>query len=617
MKHNMGLGNRKGKILLGVICLILLSAPSVVAQKNGEFFLKQLKEAKQKGTDSLWYWFDQLTENTSAEKRTVLEAGRLSLASGLVKYNEKSLADSVFQKIDSAALPSSSEQIDYVILKARLLQTKGKEKEALTYLYQNMDKASKIQLAEIYMQIAFLLRSSSDLENCTKFYRLAEKEAREANNIGLQVKANMQLCKVFNGWVLVDLDSSVFYGEKAMKIAKSANDKYWETHAASMAAAPIIRSGDLEKGKSLSLTALSNAHQHGLSELSVYYLLINLGFIYQDQKNYDSAWYYKEKAHELRAFGIDHYRLEYSILKSQGKYKKALQSLETYRTKYDSAKDNRHQTKVSNLQARFEARQKEQEVQSLSQQSAIQQLQISQQRITLYGLLLLILIISVMSYLLYQQRKQRDQQKRENLEQRLLRLQMNPHFIYNALASIQNFVLRKKPLEASSYLAKFSALMRQILEHSRKEYISLAEEVETVENYIKIQQLRYPQVNYSVDIDPAIDPDDTIVPPMFVQPFVENAFEHGLADKKDDAHISIRFQKTSSNLLQVSVSDNGKGFSQKENSSHKSLAIQIANERLNKYGRKLHRKLSVAINNLDKNGHDSQGTAVSLLMPYK
>lgn len=606
------------KTFLLSLTYVLWIVPSIVhAQKADDDLLTKLRQAKDSNEDSLRYYYSQLLARTPKNQLSTVESGKLILADGLFKFNKRLQADSVFQTIDSAGLSSETTRIDYVIVKARLLQQSDREEKALTYLYQNIEKASAVQLAKIYMQIAFILRSSSDLANCTKFYRLAEAEAKKANNTGLQVRANMQLCKVFNGWVVVDLDSSVYYGEKAMKIAEKDCDDYWVTHAAAMAAAPLIRTGSIEKGKTLSKKALRNSETHSLDKLTIYYLLINLGFIYQKEQKYDSAIYFKEQAHNLRPTGIDHFRLEYSILKSQGKYKQALESLERYRSKYDSAKDKRHQTKVSNLQARFEAQQKEQEVQSLSQKSAIQQYQISQQRITLYGLAILILIIMVISYLLYQQRKQRDQRKRDNLEQRLLRLQMNPHFIYNALASIQNYVLQKKPLEASMYLAKFSSLMRQTLEHSRQEYISLEEEIETIDNYIKIQQLRYPQVDYSLEIDTEVDIETTNVPPMFVQPFIENAFEHGLSNKTHDAIIKIRIEKDSDNLLRVSIIDNGKGFSGQGKSNHKSLAIQIANERLSKYSRKFHQKLKVAISSITESGNKNKGTSVSLLMPYK
>ncbi len=115
------------------------------------------------------------------------------------------------------------------------------------------------------------------------------------------------------------------------------------------------------------------------------------------------------------------------------------------------------------------------------------------------------------------------------LKQRLLRSQMNPHFIFNSLSGIQNFIVTEKSTKASIYLSKFATLVRNILDSSVKEYVTLEKEIATIENYLELQKVRYAgKFEFSIKTDDAIDPESTMIPPMLAQPFIENAIEHGI-----------------------------------------------------------------------------------------
>lgn len=174
------------------------------------------------------------------------------------------------------------------------------------------------------------------------------------------------------------------------------------------------------------------------------------------------------------------------------------------------------------------------------------------------------------------------------LEQKALRLQMNPHFIFNALNSIQSQIGTGNEEAARYYLAKFSRLMRQILDNSRNASITLEEEVNTLENYLLIEKFcNGDRFDYKITVDDTIEKDYVKIPPMLLQPFIENAIKHGLKyiDGKK-GFIEVNFSEAD-NILECSVTDNGIGRTKAEelnkNSKetyHKSTALIVTQERL-------------------------------------
>ncbi|MBD3638974.1 MAG: histidine kinase [Crocinitomicaceae bacterium] len=173
------------------------------------------------------------------------------------------------------------------------------------------------------------------------------------------------------------------------------------------------------------------------------------------------------------------------------------------------------------------------------------------------------------------------------LEQKALRLQMNPHFIFNVLNSIHNLIILNDPDKARYALSKFSKLMRRVLENSREKFISVDDEVETLENYVQLEKLTSNlDVELIIEIDENVDPAENILPPLMIQPFVENAIIHGLKDIDYPGQIKVGFKLLHEHLLECYVEDNGRGRkkvdeikAQKAN-YHKSTALKVTQERL-------------------------------------
>lgn len=205
------------------------------------------------------------------------------------------------------------------------------------------------------------------------------------------------------------------------------------------------------------------------------------------------------------------------------------------------------------------------------------------------------------------------------LEQKLLRSQMNPHFIFNVLFSIQNFVYSKDIENVNRFLNKFSRLLRLILENSRVSKITVEDEIQTITNYLDLQKLRFEdKFNYTIDVDQKIETEELMIPPMLAQPFIENAIEHGFKERDKFYIITINFKLTNNNLIYI-IEDNGIGIEKsiaskmKNEKQHQSLGIRITKERL--VNLKKITKQNIKIRVIDLNNENKQGTRVMFTIP--
>ena len=195
----------------------------------------------------------------------------------------------------------------------------------------------------------------------------------------------------------------------------------------------------------------------------------------------------------------------------------------------------------------------------------------------------------------------------------VLRLQMNPHFIFNAMNSINSYIINKQDEKAGTYLKKFANLMRLILDFSNEKLIPLEDEVEFLKLYLATEQMRFDhgftfEINYPDDFDF----DDYLIPPMLLQPFVENALKHGFLHKKKDGKIKIEFEEKD-NQLHCKIKDNGVGLSTMKKlgqGAHQSKAITITTQRLQLINPDHSKSSSIEISNISPDDEFKTGTEV-------
>jgi len=237
-----------------------------------------------------------------------------------------------------------------------------------------------------------------------------------------------------------------------------------------------------------------------------------------------------------------------------------------------------------------------------------------------FRIALLVTILGFTAWVLYNRVKgSRLRHQTVELEQRLLRLQMNPHFIFNSLFAIQNYIYENNPDEAGRYLSSFALLVRNILENSRVEFIPLEKEIKTLQLYLDLQSLRFShKFSYSVYLDDDLEHCGLKVPPMLAQPFIENAIEHGIRNV-EDGNIQIRFEKNNQ-VMVIGITDNGPGILQQssagqEAGSHQSLATLITAERIKLINKKYNTRVSIEITDLAGLNPPARGTRVRFSIP--
>lgn len=186
-------------------------------------------------------------------------------------------------------------------------------------------------------------------------------------------------------------------------------------------------------------------------------------------------------------------------------------------------------------------------------------------RTSLFNYLLiggLLLALGFIGFALYAQKKLKRQNKKIELQS--LRREMNPHFIFNSLNSVNQFIAENNELEANQYLTKFSKLMRGVMENSKDDFIPFNEELDLLKNYLALEKSRFhDKFDYEITVDPQLNGNDLKIPGMLIQPFLENAIWHGLRYKAEKGLLKLEFSKEN-NLFKVKIDDNGIGMKQSE-----------------------------------------------------
>ena len=312
-------------------------------------------------------------------------------------------------------------------------------------------------------------------------------------------------------------------------------------------------------------------------------------------ENLNKAFVFAKQAKNVYMERMMNDRL-YEVYKAKEDPKTALEYLERFRVMNDSLIDKENTETINELEAKYNKLQDQQTIKDLAQQKQTYLL------LAIAGLL----GIAAIGFFLRQQSLKHKKNILET-EQRLNRARMNPHFFFNALTTLQKFALRDNDGQAmASNLSKFSNIMRETLESTYKEYVTIEQEMEFLNEYLEVQKIRFPQTfSYEVNADKDLDIDELQIPAMIIQPFVENSIEHGFVGVDYPGNVSVNFT-IEKNELMIQITDNGKGLNTtvKENlpngqtgNEHISRASQIIKDRIYLLNIKLKTKAGFSIDN--------------------
>lgn len=329
--------------------------------------------------------------------------------------------------------------------------------------------------------------------------------------------------------------------------------------------------------------------------------------------------YKEDKALEL--LSKIHFQL-YLLYDKQSDLKRALEQYISYHHTQEKYNNYELVTAVEEIQSRYESEKKEQKILMLSQENAMNELQLNQSRIIAFSVIGLFLLTVLIAFLVIRMTRIRSEQKSLILEQRLLRSQMNPHFIFNALSNITSLVESNDNASASKFLNRFSRMVRHILDSSREEFILFSDEIHNLENYIELQTLRFSgKFKYAITFENEFDASDFMIPPMLIQPFVENAIEHGIKPKEGISNLSIHF-RLQDKAIHCRIEDNGIGrkrsYELKNKSNEfRSYGTQIVKDRLSNIRKKTASKVEIEIIDLEAEDGSPKGTRVVIKLPYR
>ncbi len=206
-------------------------------------------------------------------------------------------------------------------------------------------------------------------------------------------------------------------------------------------------------------------------------------------------------------------------------------------------------------------------------------------------------------------------------EQQALQSMMNPHFIFNAVNSVQQYIIRNDKKEANKYLTQFARLIRLNLETSKSKYITLEEEIERLSLYLQFEKVRFgDKLDYSITLTPELEADKIYIPSMIIQPFVENAIWHGLISKTENGHVNINIEKQDSNII-IKVIDNGVGYTisgqEKTNSIKTSMGSTITKRRLELLEKQTGKPHFFIIKDTDPNSDSAKGVTIVITIPLQ
>jgi hypothetical protein len=351
--------------------------------------------------------------------------------------------------------------------------------------------------------------------------------------------------------------------------------------------------------------------------------MLNVAICYSKLKKYptsflylDSTGYYGDTTKDV-SLARQVWELRATNYSETGESQKAYLAGKRAFDLYKKEKDTLIAKNARELETRYQVREKEDKIESLASLNKIEK-KISQQRkIIIIGMGLVMILIVAIAFLLLRRRKMQIEIREVQLTQQLLRSQMEPHFIFNSLAVLKGFISNESPERSNAFLDKFSSLLRINLENARDSLVLLRKEVEALKNYLDLHGMSFENLfTYKIEVYEGYEEDNILIPPMLLQPFVENAIFHGFANYDHNGLIIIKIERNS-DILHCIIEDNGSGLTKSiSNSDKRSLSTVITQERLSLLTKQMRKPARIIV--IDKRDiNDGQGVRVTLDIPIK
>ncbi|MFK5880386.1 MAG: histidine kinase [Flavobacteriaceae bacterium] len=509
----------------------------------------------------------------------LLKDGTISTHQKIVVY--EGLGDNSSQKLNE--LDAAIEHYEKGLEIAEQLNVKPKVSELNTKIGETYSQKGELQIAEGYLQETLKLSESEDVQSRAISNNSIADYYRDNKEYDKEIKLRKETLK--------ELESESFNIDDSIKISAISSQKLNFD----------IGNAYLNKGD--------------LSEAAPY---LEKSIIEADAE--DDLETQKDALQRLS-----------ELYRAAGKSDKALEKYQEYAKLVDVIYQQKEQEikdavalgkELTNKQNRINSLEKDRKLSEsrydfFSSQKQLTQETYKRQRLIIYSLVggLLLLVLSL--FWMYKSNKQR-RLANNLLALKSLRSQMNPHFIFNALNSVNSFISQNDERAANRYLTDFSKLMRSVLDNSEQDFIPLSKEIELLELYIKLEHSRFiDKFDYTITVDEKLEVSEFQIPPMLLQPYVENAVWHGLRYKKEKGYLQINIQQKDEETVEIIITDNGIGRTKSKElktqyqQKQKSQGMDNIKKRITILNEMYSDRLDVTITDLNQ---DTSGTEVVLTL---
>lgn len=416
------------------------------------------------------------------------------------------------------------------------------------------------------------------------------------------------------------MDSGMIYFNKVNEDSLlKTNLKYQISNMANMGTL-LSQQGSLAEGATHLKSALHLAKENNSVDEKMY---VNLAQNYFMQGDYTQSSLYIDTALSLGRSN-DNYDvlstaygflsdIEFARNRNREAYR-ALDSSYLYHYKNDSIS---FVEKASELETRYAVKAKDEKISNLAFQNATNNKIRNQQKVIITSMIIGVALLIATTILIWKRRQIRMELKEFELKQRLLRTQMDSHFLFSSLNTLKDSIRHEQPDKSINYLTKFSRLIRLGLQNAQNNFVTLKDEVAAIEDYLSLQAANFDhRFNYQIDIYDGYENDNILIPPMLIQPFIENSILHGISKLSHEGYVHIKIQKKQTSI-HCTIEDNGKGLATSAVLENKrSLSTTITQDRLDILRRQT--GSPAKLNIVDKQDiNEGQGVRVTLLIPYR
>jgi len=505
--------------------------------------------------------------------------------------------------------------------KGSIYYTMADNLKALDFFLEALRIAEKIGdqnlVLNLYNNLANIYADMKDFNKALKNYNNCLNVSIQRKDTINQIRAYNNIGNVYSETNKVD--KSLGYFDNALSLAKELDNSFFVAAIINNKGLAYKRKRDYQNSLMYYSEALKLSEKIDNKYIKAS-ALNSLGKVSVLQNKYVQAQNYAKKALDVSKeidaveWQADSWLVLNQVYENNNQFEESLSAYKNYIQLRDSVTSEDKKAELTKKDMQYQ----------LDKQDTISKIEINRQsyiKNTAIGIGSFLLVFSIIGYFLYKRKRDAEQQRKvaefktkmAETELIALRSQMNPHFIFNSLNSISNYLGNHDVEKADEYLGKFSKLTRAILENSENKWILLKDDLELLKLYIEIESLRLKnKLNFKINIDKTIDVENTLIPPLILQPFIENSIWHGISKKETDGTVLIEINNVNGKLICVIEDDGvGRNGSKQNLSNQNSMGLKITNQRLDIINKTAETKGT--INYIDK----KYGLRVELSLPLE